>query len=53
MSNKVLKPKKASLYQFTQKYSNTIDNCIEFFNAVINIVGIFLSELIKRSFLRL
>ncbi len=30
MSNKVLKPKKASLYEFTQKYSNNIDNCIEF-----------------------
>ena len=31
MSNKVLKPKKASLYQFTQNYSNNIGNCIEFF----------------------
>lgn len=34
MSNKVLKPKKASLYQFTQKYSNNIDNCIEFFKSM-------------------
>lgn len=31
MSNKVLKPKKCSLYQFTQTYANNIDNCIEFF----------------------
>lgn len=31
MSNKVLKLKKASLYQFTQNYSNNIGNCIEFF----------------------
>ena len=30
MSNKVLKPKKASLYEFTQNYSNNINNCIEF-----------------------
>ena len=35
MSNKVLKPKKASLYQFTQKYSNNIDNCIEFFKSIV------------------
>ena len=34
MLNKVLKPKKASLYQFTQKYSNNIDNCIEFFKSM-------------------
>ena len=34
MSNKVLKPKKASLYQFTKKYSNNIDNCIEFFKSM-------------------
>ena len=34
MSNKVLKSKKASLYQFTQKYSNNIDNCIEFFKSM-------------------
>ncbi len=34
MSNKVLKPKKASLYQFTQKYSNNINNCIEFFKSM-------------------
>ena len=31
MSNKVLKPKKASLYEFTQNYSNNINNCIEIF----------------------
>lgn len=30
MSNKVLMPKKASLYEFTQNYTNNIDNCIEF-----------------------
>ena len=34
MSNKVLKPKKASLYQFTQNYSNNIGNCIEFFKSM-------------------
>ena len=34
MSNKVLKPKKVSLYQFTQKYFNNIDNCIEFFKSM-------------------
>lgn len=34
MSNKVLKPKKASLYEFTQNYSNNIDNCIEFFKSM-------------------
>ena len=34
MSNKVLKPKKASLYQFTQNYSNNKDNCIEFFKSM-------------------
>lgn len=31
MSNKVLKPKKCSLYHFTQTYSNNIMNCIDFF----------------------
>jgi len=31
MSNKVLKPKKASLYEFIQNYSNNINNCIEIF----------------------
>lgn len=34
MSNKVLKLKKASLYQFTQNYSNNIGNCIEFFKSM-------------------
>ena len=34
MSNKVLKPKKASLYESTQNYSNNINNCIEFFISV-------------------
>ena len=34
MSNKVLKPKKASLYEFTQNYSNNIINCIEFFKSM-------------------
>ena len=34
MSNKVLKPKKASLYEFTQNYSNSINNCIEFFKSM-------------------
>lgn len=34
MSNKVLKPKKASLYEFTQNYSNNINNCIEFFKSM-------------------
>ena len=34
MSNKVLKPKKTSLYQFTQNYSNNIGNCIEFFKSM-------------------
>ena len=34
MSNKILKPKKASLYEFTQNYSNNIDNCIEFFKSM-------------------
>ena len=34
MSNKVLKPKKASLYQFIQNYSNNIGNCIEFFKSM-------------------
>lgn len=31
MSHKVLKPKKCSLFQFTQTYSNNIMNCIQFF----------------------
>lgn len=34
MSNKVLKSQKASLYEFTQNYSNNIDNCIEFFKSM-------------------
>ena len=34
MSNKVLKPKKTSLYEFTQNYSNNINNCIEFFKSM-------------------
>ena len=34
MSNKVLKPKKDSLYQFTQNYFNNIDNCNEFFKSM-------------------
>ncbi len=34
MSNKVLKPKKASLYEFTRNYSNNIGNCIEFFKSM-------------------
>jgi hypothetical protein len=34
MSNKVLKPKKPSLYEFTQNYSNNINNCIEFFKSM-------------------
>ena len=34
MSNKVLKPKKASLYEFTQNYSNNINSCIEFFKSM-------------------
>ena len=34
MSNKVLKSKKASLNQFIQKYSNNIDNCLEFFKSM-------------------
>ena len=34
MSNKVLNPKKASLYEFTQNYSNKINNCIEFFKSM-------------------
>ena len=31
MSNKVLKPKKASLYEFTQNYSNNINNLLGIF----------------------
>ena len=34
MSNKVLKPKETSLYEFAQNYSNNIDNCIEFFKSM-------------------
>ena len=34
MSSKVLKQKKASLYEFTQNYSNNINNCIEFFKSM-------------------
>lgn len=34
MSNKVLKPKKCSLYQFTKTYANNINNCIEFFKSL-------------------
>ncbi len=34
MSNKVLKLRKASLYEFTQNYSNKINNCIEFFGTL-------------------
>lgn len=30
MSNKVLMPKITSLYEFTQNYTNNIDDCIEF-----------------------
>ena len=36
MSNKTLKPKKCSLYQFTQTYDNNIDNRIEFFKFIIS-----------------
>ena len=34
MSNKLLKPKKASLCEFTQNYSNNINNCIELFKSI-------------------
>lgn len=34
MSNKVLKAKKPSLYEFTQNYSNNINNYIEFFKSM-------------------
>lgn len=34
MSNKVLKPKKCSLFEFTKTYANNTMNCIDFFKSM-------------------